>query len=264
MTPAPVSVDLDRVVEGLQAYAWPFLRVSGFLMVAPVLGANMVPKRVRLVLAVALAVALAPAVPATRIEPFSAVALLTAAQQVLTGVAIAFAVQVAFDALTLAGGTIATTMGLGFSTTVDPARGVSTPVVAQFFQIVGVLLFLALDAHWALLGVLAESFRTIPPGPDGIGTNGLSLLAGLGGRIFEAGLLIALPAVVGLLVVNLALGVVSRAAPQLNLFAVGFPISMAVGFGMLILTLPALRAGFERLLEDSLASALAIVGAGQG
>ena len=111
-----------------------------------------------------------------------------------------------------------------------------------------------------LLGVLADSFRWMPPGTDGIGTAGLATLVAWAGKIFEAGILIALPAVVGLLVVNLALGVVSRAAPQLNLFAVGFPLGMGVGFLMMIVSLPALRAGFERLLVEAFGTAATIVG----
>jgi flagellar biosynthetic protein FliR len=257
----PLTLDLDRIVTALYAYAWPFLRVTGLLLVAPVLGANVVPRRVKMVLAVGLTVALAPSVPAPApIDPLSAVALLTAAQQILIGVAIGFAVQVAFDALLLAGQAISLTMGLGFANMVDPSRGVQNTVVGQFYLIVGLLLFLAVDAHWVLIGVLADSFRTLPPGVDGIGTAGLGTLVQWGGKIFEAGVLIALPAVVGLLVVNLALGVVSRAAPQLNLFAVGFPVSMAVGFLMMILSLPVLRAGFERLLLEAFGTATTVVG----
>ena len=257
----PVALDLDRIVSALYAYAWPFLRVSGLLLVAPVFGANVVPRRVKIVLAVGLTLALAPAVPAPPpIDPFSAVALLTAAQQLLIGIAIGFAVQVAFDALLMAGQAISMTMGLGFATMVDPGRGVATPVVGQFYLIVGLLLYLSVDAHWVLLGVLADSFRWLPPGTEGIGTAGLATLVAWAGKIFEAGILIALPAVVGLLVVNLALGVVSRAAPQLNLFAVGFPLGMGVGFLMMIVSLPALRAGFERLLVEAFGTAATVVG----
>lgn len=261
MADALLTLDLDRIVNSLHGYAWPFLRVTGLLLVAPVIGANVVPRRVKMVLAVALTVALAPAVPAApQIEPFSAYALLTAAQQLLIGVAIGFCVQVAFDALLMGGQAISMTMGLGFATLVDPSRGIQNTVVGQFFLIMGLLIYLALGVHWVVIGVLADSFRWLPPGTDGIGNDGLAMLVAWGGKIFEAGILIALPAVVGLLVVNLALGVVSRAAPQLNLFAVGFPVSMAVGFLMLILALPSLRAGFERLLLEAVGMANAVVG----
>jgi flagellar biosynthetic protein FliR len=256
-----VTLDLDRIVNGLHAYAWPFLRVTGLMLTAPVLGARLVPRRVKMVLAIALTLAIAPAVPAApRIEPFSAFALLTAAQQLLIGVAIGFCVQVTFDALQLAGQAISMTMGLGFATLIDPSRGEQNTVVGQFFVILGLLIYLSLGVHWVVIGVLADSFRTMPPGTDGLGSEGLAVLVAWGGKIFEAGILIALPAVVGLLVVNLALGVVSRAAPQLNLFAVGFPVSMAVGFLMLILTLPSLRAGFERLLLEAVGTATSVVG----
>ena len=256
------TVDLDAIVRTLYAYAWPFLRITGLLLVAPVFGANVVPRRVKMVLAVTLTLVIAPMVPpAPAMEPFSALALLTALQQVLIGVAIGFAVQVVFDALLLAGQAIAMTMGLGFATLVDPSRGIATPVVGQFFIILGLLMFLAVDGHLLLLHVLADSFRWMPPGPAGIDSVSLATLVAWGGKIFEAGIVIALPAVVGLLVINVALGVVSRAAPQLNLFAVGFPLGMLFGFLMLVLSLPALQGSFERLLLQALDVAAKAAGA---
>lgn len=256
------QTDVASLVSALQAWAWPFLRVSGLLLVAPVLGANVVPRRVKMALAVALTLVLAPLVPAAPapLEPFGATALLTAIQQILIGVAIGFAVQVVFDALLMAGQAIAMTMGLGFATLVDPSRGVTTPVVGQFFLIVGLLLFLSLNGHLLVLQVLADSFRWLPPGPQGLDQDAFAQLFRWGGKIFEAGIVIALPAVVGLLVVNLALGVVSRAAPSLNLFAVGFPVSMLLGFLMLVLSLPALQTSFERLLSEALGVAARVAG----
>lgn len=257
-----LETDYTRIVLALQAYAWPFLRVTGLLLVAPVFGANVVPRRAKMALAVALTLVLAPLVPEspTPIAPFGALALLTAVQQILIGVAIGFAVQVVFDALLMAGQAIAMTMGLGFATLVDPSRGVTTPVVGQFFLIVGLLLFLSLNGHLLVLQVLADSFRWMPPGPQGLDASSFATLFAWGGKIFEAGIVIALPAVVGLLVVNLALGVVSRAAPSLNLFAVGFPVSMLLGFLMLVLSLPALQSSFERLLDEALGTASSVVG----
>lgn len=256
-----LDLDLSRILGSLHVYLWPLLRISGLLIVAPVFGANVVPRRVKVVLALALTAVLAPlAPPMPAIDLFSATAALTAAQQVLIGIAIGFAVQVCFDALLLAGQAVALTMGLGYAMLIDPNRGMQTPVVGQFFLILGLLLFLAFDGHLLLLGVLADSFRWLPPGPRGLDGASLATLIGWGGKIFEAGIVIALPAVVGLLVVNLALGVVSRAAPSLNLFAVGFPVSMALGFGLLMLSLPTLQSSFERLLLQSLDVAARIAG----
>jgi len=256
-----LTIDFTRLLAGLEGYGWAFLRVTGFMLLAPFFGAALVPRRIKLVLALALTLILAPLTPPTAaIDPLSATALLTAAQQVLIGIAIAFVVQVVFDALSLSGQLVATTMGLGFATMIDPARGASTAVVSQFYLILGMLLFLALDGHIALVGVLADSFRVVPPGATSLGPDAFLALARWGGKIFEAGTMIALPAVVGLVLVNLALGIVSRAAPQLNLFAVGFPISMLLGFAMLMLSLPTLQGNLERLFLDSIDTAGRIVG----
>lgn len=258
-----ITVDFTHLTAALEAYGWVFLRITGFLLIAPLFGASLVPGKVKLVFALAMTLILAPIThPVAMIEPLSATALLTAVQQLLIGLAIGFIVQVAFDALLLAGQVIANTMGLGFATMVDPSRGASTVVVGQFFLIFGMLLFVSVDGHIVLLGVLADSFRWLPPGPDGLAAPGFALVASWGGKMFSAGTVIALPAVVGLLLVNLALGVVSRAAPQLNLFAVGFPASMLLGFAMLMLSLPSLQGGFERLMLDAIGTAERLVGGG--
>ncbi len=258
---ALMTLDLGHLTAGLEAYAWAFLRLSGFLMIAPLFGQTLVPGRVKIVFAIFLTMVLAPLTPKMPfIDPFSATALLTVAQQLLIGIAIGFVVQIVFDALLLAGQVIANTMGLGFATLIDPNRGQSTVVVSQFFLVLGMLLFLSLDGHLLLLGALADSFQWLPPGPDGLGAPAFATIAAWGGKIFSAGALIALPAVVGLLLVNLAFGVVSRAAPQLNLFAVGFPASMVLGFAMLMLSLPSLQGAVERLLLEAFMSIRSILG----
>ena len=143
-------------------------------------------------------------------------------------------------------------MGLGFATLVDPMHRGDEPVVGQFYQILAILVYLAVDGHLVLLGTLIESFRWLPAGGGSLARESLWSMAGLGARLFASGLLIALPGVVALLIVNLALGVMSRAAPQLNLYAVGFPITVMFGMVVLIQALPAVRTGFEGVLRDSL------------
>lgn len=246
-------LDFTRLTAGLESYGWVFLRITGFMFVAPLFSSTLVAARVRIVLTLLLTLMLAPLAPTVApIDPLSPLLALTVVQQLLIGFAIGCVVQIVFDALVLAGQVIANTMGLGFAMLIDPNRGANTVVVGQLFTILGTLLFLALDGHIALLGVLADSFRWLPPGPEGLSVPALMTVVGWGGKMFEAGIVIALPAVVGLLLINLALGVVSRAAPQLNLFAVGFPVSMLLGFAMLMLSLPSLQGGFERLLLESL------------
>ncbi len=258
-----LHVELGQLLAGLEGYAWAFLRISGFMLVAPLFGSRMVPKRAKLTLAIALTLILAPLSPATPvIDPLTATALLTVVQQLLVGVAIGFIVQIVFDALMFAGQIVANTMGLSFATMVDPSHGASSTVLGQFFQILGMLIFVSLNAHLALLGVLAESVRVLPPGPTALGPDAFLTVATWGGKIFEAAVIISLPAVVGLILVNLALGVVSRASPQLNLFAVGFPISMVLGFAMLMLSLPSLAGNLERYLAEAMRTASSLVGAG--
>jgi flagellar biosynthetic protein FliR len=251
MSPAPLAIDAVEVTAWVGRFFWPLLRVSGFMLVAPLMSAAAVPTRVRVVLSLAIAVLVAPfaAVPAG-LMIFSANGILVAVQQLVLGVSIGLVAQLVFDALALAGQTISTTMGLGFATLVDPQRGATTPVLGQFFTVLAVLTYLSLDGHLALLGALAHSFDSMPIGAN-MPASLLWTVADWGARVFEAGLIISLPATVALIVVNLALGVVSRAAPQLNLFGVGFPLTITVGFCVLLWSLDGFMANMIRLISDA-------------
>ena len=239
----------------VSAYLLPFLRIAGLVMVAPVFGARMVSMRVRVALCAAMAYNAVPLLPpGPSQEALGLAAMLVAAQEVLIGVAMGFAVQMVFDALVIGGQTVAMSMGLGFAMLVDPQRGVSVPVLSQFLVIMGILVFLALDGHLALIRLLMESFTLLPVG-EGFSTNGLWLLVSWGTEMFVGALRIALPGVIALLVVNTAFGVMSRAAPTLNLFAVGFPVALLLGFVILVLNIPNFTPAFESLLLSSLETA---------
>ncbi len=258
-----MQLDVTQITAWLSAILWPLLRISGLMLVAPIFGANVVPARVKIVLALALALLVAPLAPAPPdFDPLSANGVLAMAMQLAIGLAIGFAVQLAFDALVMAGQTIAMTMGLGFAMLVDPSRGGSTPVLSQFLLVLGLLMFLSVDGHLALISVLVEGFAASPSSGGALTQDDLWMLAMWGGRIFESGLVIALPAVIALLAVNLGMGVVSRAAPQLNLFAVGFPVAMMFGFLVILLSLPALKDAFIALLDDAFAMARQVAGGG--
>src|SRR5690606_16304495 len=201
---------LEALILGqLSTYAWPFFRITGLLMIAPVFGTRLVPARVKIALAVALTAAIAPAVEAPQDAGFSVASALIAAHELLLGIVLGFVLQLLFDALVIAGQTIAMTMGLGFATMVDPQRGVSVPLLSQFFVILGILVFLALDGHLALLALLAESYELMPIGVP-LGRDSVWSLVVEGGEMFAGALRLALPAVTALLVVNLAFGVMSR------------------------------------------------------
>jgi len=258
----PLAVNAADVSEWVSRLWWPSLRIGGFVAAAPIASEKTIPARVKIVFTVALAVMLAPLVPVPRaLSIFSGAGVLTAAQEILIGVAIGLVMELAFEALTFAGQTISMTMGLGFATLVDPQRGASVPVLGQIFMIMGILTYLALNGHLVLLGALANSFQTLPIGAANIDRNFLSSVATWGTRIFETGLLVALPAVIALVIVNLALGVITRAAPQLNLFGIGFTITLIAGFFVLTIGLDGIMLGISSLIDDALRAVVGMIGA---
>jgi flagellar biosynthetic protein FliR len=227
---------------------FPFARIGACLMVAPVFGARFVPARTRVILAVAITALVVPLIPTPAIAPFSPQGFVVVFQQLLIGVALGFALQVVFDALALAGQLLANSMGLSFAFNVDPLRGSSTPALGQLYVILATLTFLALDGHLALIEMLVAGLYGLPIGMTGLGQEGLWALVLWGGTLFSGAIGIALPGVTALLIVNLAFGVVSRAAPAMNLFAVGFPVSLIVGLVVLLAGVGPLQASFTALL----------------
>ena len=246
-----LSVTTGQIEAWVAMYLWPFVRVGACLMVAPVFGTSFVPPRSRLLLAAALTLLVAPLLPPTNVAVLSATGFGIVAQQMLIGVAMGFVVQIVFDALAMAGQLLANSMGLSFAFNVDPLRGASTPVLGQFYSIIVTLTFLALNGHLALLEVLVDGFRSLPVGIDGLGTDGIWQVTLWGGQIFRGALLVSLPGVTALLVVNLAFGVVSRAAPSLNLFAIGFPVTLVCGLVILTVGLPSVQQSFIGLLREA-------------
>jgi len=247
---------IDLTSGQLEAYVaqgfFPFARIGACLMVAPMFGARFVPARTRVVLAAAITALVIPLLPAPAIAPFSAQGFVVVAQQLLIGVAMGFALQVIFDSLGLAGQLLANSMGLSFAFNVDPLRGNSTAALGQLYIILATLTFLALGGHLALLEVLVNGFTTLPIGTTGLGHEGLWMMVLWGGQLFAGAVMIALPGVTALLIVNLAFGVVSRAAPTLNLFAVGFPISLVVGLLVVLAGIGPLQEGVAQLVAQGL------------
>jgi flagellar biosynthesis protein FliR len=254
-----VQISTAEIFALIGAYVWTFARIAAAIMVAPVFNAQLVPKRVRLALALLLTAIIAPATTHPGVTPFSGAGLLLVGQEVLIGLAMGFALQMVFDALVIAGQTVAMSMGLGFAFMIDSQRGVSVPVLSQMFIMLATLTFLALNGHLVLIETLASSFTTFPVG-TGLGREHVWQLVGFTSQVFAGALQVALPAAIALIVVNLAFGVMSRAAPTLNLFAVGFPATMVLGFVILLWTLPNVQANFQSLLADGFRLIDSIVG----
>lgn len=237
-------------LEGwLVQYFWPFVRIGACFMLAPGFSAGFIPPRVRLLLAGAVALIVAPLVPPADVTPFSLAGVIVTLQQVIIGLALGFVLQLIFDALTVGGQLLSNTMGLGFAFNVDPLRGVGTPVLGQLYTILVTLTFLSLNGHLLLIELLVDGFTTLPVGTGGLGREGVWSIVTWGSHLFEAALMVALPGMAALLVVNLAFGVMSRAAPSLNLFAVGFPITLLFGLAIVYFGLPSVQHTFVESLE---------------
>lgn len=228
---------------------WPFMRISAMLMAIPVIGTRMVSVRIRVVLAILisfLVVPLIPEVPA--VDPLSVAGLTVSVQQILIGLAMGFILQMVLAALTIAGEVIAMSMGLGFASMVDPANGVNVPVLSQFFLIMGTLLFLALGGHLMIIQLVVNSFQTLPITGEGIERESFLLIVSFASQMFIGAAWVALPALISILVITLAMGVMTRAAPQLNIFSVGFPVTMLMGFIILMLVMPSILPRFNQIL----------------
>jgi flagellar biosynthesis protein FliR len=257
----PLTLNAADVSMWVSRMWWPALRVSGFVLTAPAASEMVVPGRVKIVLTLALAFLLAPLVQVPAgLSIFSASGMLAAVLELLIGVSIGMVVQLTFEALVFAGQSISLTMGLGFATLVDPQRGAQVPVLGQMFMIFGTLIYLSINGHLMLLGALAQSFHSLPIGAH-IGQDFLLSVVLWGARVFDTGLLIALPAVIALVIVNLALGVVTRAAPQLNLFGIGFTIALLSGFFVLLSGLGGIMSGITALIHSALMAVSDLIGA---
>lgn len=257
-----MTVTTAEVGAWLGAFLWPFMRVGALFLTAPLFGNTMVPVRVRVFAGAALTVAVMPAVgPVPAVDPLSLEALLVAVQQVLIGVAMGLLLSLAFQAVTIAGEAMSLNMGLGFATMADPQSGVSTPVLGQFLLILSTLLFLSIGGHLLLVEVLAESFRSLPVDQTGLTRQDFVDIAFWGARMFAGGVLIALPAIAVLLTAQMLLGVMTRTAPQMNIFSVGFPITILLGLvSLLVLVVPYLTPRMTELWREAFAMVRQILG----
>lgn len=252
-----ISISSAEINAWIVAFFFPLARVLALLAAAPPFNNAALTLRVRLMLGLAIAIAITPALPKIpALEPASGIGLWILAQQLLIGFAMGFCIRLIFSAVDLAGNVIATQMGLGFATLYDPQNTAQTPVVSEFMGLLALLIFMAINGHLMLIATLTHSFTAIPISATAPGSGTWLNLANAGVVVFSSGLLLALPILTALLITNVALGVLSRAAPQLNLFAVGFPLTLALGLVMLIVSLSYLNAPLQQLFEHGLQSML--------
>lgn len=237
-------------------WLWPFLRILALFTAAPLFRQRTVPVRVKVALAFLVTLAVAPSLPAAPAQGDVAWLIV---QQLAIGIGIGLALQLVFAAFEIAGDLLGLQMGLSFATFVDPQAGGHSPVIGSFLALVATLVFLGMNGHLLMISGIVESFRAIPVGAAGPAASEWRSLALLGADMFRVGLHIALPLLATMLLMNLALGVISRTAPQLNLFAVGFPATLLIGLAALAFSMPFLGPFIGATLERGLAVAFAIV-----
>lgn len=236
-----MNLDLATLLDHFYRLMWPMLRISALMLSAPVFSLRALNTRVRVLLALVLTLMVYPLHNWPRIDPLTAPGLLEMFNQITLGVLMGLMLQVVTAAILLAGQSISNAIGLSIATLIDPNMG-NVPVIAQFLIIISTLIFLGLGGHALLLGLLIDSFSSLPIGKHLLSQQAWTGLLTWSSMIFLGGLLMALPVMVTLLFINIGLGVASRAAPALNIFSVGFPAMVVVGFGVLFISLPSIGA----------------------
>ena len=244
-----------QVLAWVTPLLWPFLRTLALLGAMPVLGQRPVPVRVRVALAFLVALAAQATLPAPAVAiPLDSPAMYGAVlQQLVVGLSLGFAVRIVFAAVEFAGELIGLQMGLNFAAFFDPMSGGQATAVARFFGTSVAFLFIVVNGHLLVIGAVAQSFHAFPVGGEPFAFLRQAQPQAWGAEVFRLGLWIALPLVAMLLFVNLVLGVISRVAQQMNIYAIGFPMTIGVGLIGTLLTLPLLQQPFtmarERMLE---------------
>ena len=248
-----IDIPIAELTAWVSGFLWPLFRITAFFMFMPIISSQLVPARVRMGLAVLITLIISPLLPAMPVfDGLSLTTFLLAGQQLLIGFSMAFIFQMFFQIFVLAGQIIAMQMGLGFASLSDPVNGISVVVLGQFYLMLTMLMFVCMNGHLVVIEVFIESFVTMPVADESFDRGIFIQLVTWAAWMFSSALMIALPAVCALLVVNFAFGIMNRAAPQLNVFALGFPVSMLVGLVIVFVTLSRFVPQFDQLAEQSL------------
>ncbi|CAG4882188.1 flagellar export pore protein [Georgfuchsia toluolica] len=250
------EVQLNAWLTGL---LWPLARILALIATVPVLGNEVIPARFKIALGLLITIIIAPlAGPPQAVELWSGSGMAILVQQIAIGTAMGFTMRIVFAMVDLAGELTGLQMGLGFASFFDPQNAADTALISQYLGIMMTLIFLGTNSHLLVIATLTESFQVLPISADPLGSALWLTLVQWGGKTFSIGLMLALPILAALLIANLALGILTRAAPQLNIFSIGFPITLLLGFAVLLLVLPQMSAALEKPLQQGLEMMLAL------
>jgi flagellar biosynthetic protein FliR len=245
-----LSVTSAQLDVWILAYMFPMARILGVMATAPVFNNDGMNMQTRLICGLAIAIALAPVLPAMPSMPADSwQALFVLIQESLIGTLMGFSIRIVFAAIDIAGDLTGMQMGLSFAVLYDPQTAGQTSVVTNFFALITTLIFLASNGHLLIIQLLVESYDLLPVATTPFAADSLRTLVASGSALFSLGLMIAMPIIAALLIANIGLGVLTRVAPTLNLFAIGFVVTLIAGFLMLTLALPYIGVALEKLFE---------------
>ena len=247
------------IVEKFYTFLWPLTRIAAALMTVPILSVDAANARVRLMLALALTLLIFPMFTWPIIDPISSLGITTMFNQVGIGVMMGLTLQVITAAMIVAGQAISSAMGLSMSNLLDPNLG-NVPVLSQFLIILSTLIFLGTGGHLMLISILLDSFKLIPVGQSLLSLAAIGKLLAWSSMMFLGAVLIGLPVLVTLLVVNIGLGVMTRAAPSLNIFVVGLPATILAGFMILLLSMGSIGSRIQWLWLQGFAHVRDVLG----
>ena len=248
-----ITITSAQLDTWIMLVVWPLARILALIASAPITGTPQFPVTAKIGLAVLITLLIAPTLPAPPpISPDSAYGILLLVREILLGVGMGLTMRVVFAAISMAGDIIGLQMGLGFAQFFDPHSSAQVSVISQFLGLIGLLAFLSLNGHLLMIATLVESFRSAPPDANFSLASAALPLVKRGGFITQAAVQLSLPIIAVLLVTNSALAVLTRASPQLNIFAIGFPVTLGVGFIALLIVLPQLMPGLERMFAQTL------------
>ncbi len=225
-----------EIVERFFTFLWPMLRISALLLTAPLFSLDAFSIRIRIIMAVVVTFLVYPMIDWPVIDPISAEGTLQIVNQLFIGALMGLMLQISIAALTIAGQTIAASMGLSMASMLDPNIG-NVPVISQFFLILATVVFLGFGGHIILFSLIIDSFTTLPIGESLLSQASFGKVVAWSTMIFLGGVLTALPVMSSLLFINIGMGIVTRAAPSLNIFSVGFPASILAGFLILLISM---------------------------
>ncbi|BBB28680.1 flagellar biosynthetic protein FliR [Neptunomonas japonica] len=248
-----LDIGLLQLEQWTSTFLFPFFRIASFLMAMPMIGTQLVPMRIRLGLALAMTAVLLPVLPVPPVaDGLSFQTYILIAQQILIGAILGFTLHIMFQIFAVGGQLIANQMGLGFASMTDPVNGVSVVVLGQFYLMLTMLMFLAMNGHLVMINVVTQSFDILPVAVVDFSAIKFMDVALAGTWMFSGALLMSLPAVTSLLVINLSFGIMTKAAPQLNIFAIGFPFTMVMGLLITWVSLSGFLGQFELIADHAL------------